>query len=60
MSGVGAAVASDLATRRVPDGKELGEEGGETGDPAVVTTELDGEEDDDVANGAHVPLFSNT
>ena len=54
MSGVGAAVASDLATRGVPDGKELGKEGGEIGDPAVVTTEHDGEEDDDAANGAHV------
>nr|POF01867.1 hypothetical protein CFP56_48049 [Quercus suber] len=47
LSGVGAAVASDLATRGVPDSKELGEEGGGTGDPTVVSAKLDGEEDDD-------------
>ncbi|KAK9984320.1 hypothetical protein SO802_033845 [Lithocarpus litseifolius] len=45
LSGVGAAVAGDLATRGVPDGEELGEEGGGTGDPAMVTAELDGEDD---------------
>lgn len=52
LSGVGAAVASDLATRGVPDGEELGKEGGGTGDPMVVAAELDGEEDDDAADGA--------
>lgn len=52
LSGVGAAVAGDLATRGVPDGEELGEEGGGTGDPMVVAAELDGEEDDDAADGA--------
>ncbi|KAL0001361.1 hypothetical protein SO802_015142 [Lithocarpus litseifolius] len=45
LSGVGAAVAGDLATRGVPDGEELGEEGGGTGDPAVVAAELHGEDD---------------
>ena len=52
LSGVGAAVAGDLATRSVPDGEELGEEGGGAWDPTVVAAELDGEEDDDAADGA--------
>ena len=45
-------MASDLATRGVPDGEELGEEGGGAWDPTVVAAELDGEEDDDAADGA--------
>ncbi|XP_023893105.1 spore wall protein 2-like [Quercus suber] len=53
LSSVGAAVVGDLATRGVPDGEELGEEGGGTGDLAVVAAELDGEEDDDTADGAN-------
>ena len=44
-------MASNLVTRGVPDGEDLGEEGGGTGDPTVVAAELDGKEDDDAADG---------
>lgn len=49
LSGVGAAVASDLAARGGPDGEELGEESGGTGHAAVVAAELEEEEDGDAA-----------
>lgn len=49
LSGVGAAVAGDLAAGGGPDGEELGEESGGAGHAAVVAAELEEEEDGDAA-----------
>lgn len=52
LRGVGTAVAGDFSAGGVPDGEELGGEGGRSGHAAVVAAELDEEEDEDAEEGA--------
>nr|POF23162.1 hypothetical protein CFP56_70943 [Quercus suber] len=51
LRGFGAAVASVLVTCGALDSKEFGDESSGVRDSTMVTTELDGEEDDAAADG---------
>lgn len=52
LGGVSTTMEGDLATRGMPDGEELGRDGGGSRQSAVIAAELEEDKDEDTCHGA--------